>query len=155
MKENQAECLPAGAQAHPSENAVLRRANISAFWHCRQIHCGAGGTGGFEVALGANIETGIAILAQGGSIATYASDVFKPEIPYWPLVFSNANVFFIGSDDVPMEAKMEAARANNQALEAGWQGLAIAAKFPLDEIAEAHEFVERPANPGRVIVTIS
>jgi NADPH2:quinone reductase len=108
-----------------------------------------------EVAFGANIETDVAILEQGGSIATYASDVFRPEIPYWPLIFSNARVFFIGSDDVPMEAKLEATRAINQALEAGWQGLAIAAKFPLDEIAAAHEVVERPAKPGRVIVTIS
>lgn len=108
-----------------------------------------------EVAFGANIETDIEILAQGGSIATYASDVFRPEIPYWPLVFSNASVFFIGSDDVPMEAKMKAARAINQALEAGWQGLEIAATFPLDAIAAAHEFVEHPAKAGRVIVTIS
>ena len=33
--------------------------------------------------------------------------------------------------------------------------LSIAAEFPLDEIAEAHEFVERSAKSGRVIVTIS
>lgn len=108
-----------------------------------------------EVAFGTNIETDVEVLAQGGSIATYASDVFRPEIPYWQLVFSNARVFFIGSDDVPMEAKIEAARAVNRALEVGWRGLVIAARFPLDEIAEAHEFVERPAKPGRVIVTIS
>lgn len=108
-----------------------------------------------EVAFGANISTDTELLAQGGSIATYASDVFKPEIPYWPLVFSNASMFFIGSDDVPMAAKIEAAGAINQALEEGWQGLAIGAEFPLNEIAAAHEFVERPAKPGRVIVTIS
>jgi NADPH:quinone reductase len=108
-----------------------------------------------EVAFGANIKTDMEILAQGGSIATYASDVFRPEILYWPLVFSNASVHFIGSDDVPLQAKIEATRAIKQALEAGWQGLEIAAKFPLDAIAEAHEFVERSAKPGRVLVTIS
>ena len=108
-----------------------------------------------EVAFGANIETDIAILAQGGSIATYASDAFRPEIPYWPLVFSNASVCFIGSDDVPMEAKLAAARAINQSLESGWQGLAIAATFPLDEITAAHKFVEHPIRAGRVVVTIS
>lgn len=108
-----------------------------------------------DVAFGANIETDIEILAQGGSIATYASDVFRPELPYWPLVFSNASVFFIGSDDVPLAAKMEAARAINQVFEAGWQGPEIAATVPLDEIAAAHEFIERPTKTGRVIVTIS
>jgi NADPH2:quinone reductase len=107
-----------------------------------------------EVAFGANIETDIAVLAQGGSIATYATDVFRPEIPYWLLIFSNARIFFIGSDDLPVEAKIEAALAINQALEAGWQGLEIAERFPLEEIAQAHEFVEHPTKSGRVIVTI-
>lgn len=107
-----------------------------------------------EVALGANIEMDVAVLAQGGSIATYASDVFRPEIPYWPLVFSNARVYFVGSDDIPTEAKWEATRAINQLLETGWSGPKIAARFPLAEIAQAHEFVERPAKPGRVILTI-
>ena len=107
-----------------------------------------------EVAFGANIDTDVEVLAQGGSIATYATDVFRPEIPFWQLVFSNARIFFIGSDDIPTEARIEATRAINQALEAGWQGLEIAEKFPLDEIAQAHEFVERPAKSGRVIVTI-
>ncbi|CUS02280.2 Zinc-binding dehydrogenase family oxidoreductase [Candidatus Promineifilum breve] len=107
-----------------------------------------------EVALGANIETDVTVLAQGGSIATYASDVFQPEIPYWPLVFSNARLFFIGSDDVPPTAKKEAALAVNEALAAGWPGLDIAATFPLEAIAQAHEYVEHPTQPGRVIVTI-
>ena len=107
-----------------------------------------------EVAFGANIETAVAVLAQGGSIATYATDVFRPEIPYWPLIFSNARIFFIGSDDVPQSAKLEATRAINRAFEAGWQGLDIAQTFPLDEIAHAHEFVENATKRGRVIVTI-
>jgi len=107
-----------------------------------------------EVAFGANIAMDVAVLAQGGSIATYASDVFKPAIPYWPLVFSNTQVYFIGSDDVLLAAKREAALAINQALEAGWSGQKIAALLPLDDIARAHELVESPEKPGRVIITI-
>jgi len=107
-----------------------------------------------EVAFATNIKTDIEVLAQGGSIATYATEAPTPEIPFWQLVFINARIFFIGSDDVPAEAKTEAARTINQALEAGWQGLEIAKKFPLDEIAQAHEFVEHPTKSGRVIVTI-
>jgi NADPH2:quinone reductase len=60
----------------------------------------------------------------------------------------------IGSDDLPTEAKIEATHSINQALEAGWQGLEIAERFPLDEIALAHEFVEHPSRFGRVIITI-
>jgi NADPH:quinone reductase len=107
-----------------------------------------------EVAFAANIETDIKVLAQGGSIATYATNAPTPEIPVWQLVFINARILFIGSDDIPTEAKIEATRALNQALAAGWQGLDIAERFSLDDIAQAHEFVEHPTKSGRVIVTI-
>jgi len=100
------------------------------------------------------MTTNLKVLAQGGAIATYATNVPTPEIPVWQLVFLNARIFFIGSDDIPTEAKMEAARAINQALEAGWRGLDIAKHFPLEDIAQAHEFVERPTKSGRAIVTI-
>jgi NADPH:quinone reductase len=69
-----------------------------------------------EVAFGANIKTDTELLAQGGSIATYATNAPTPEIPVWQLVFINARIFFVGSDDVPAEAKIEAARALSQAL---------------------------------------
>jgi len=107
-----------------------------------------------EVAFDANIKADVEVLAQGGSIATYATGVPMPEIPVWLLVFGNARLFFVGSDDVPIEAKLEATRAINQALAAGWQGLNIAARFSLDDIAEAHEYVEHPTKSGRVIVMI-
>jgi NADPH2:quinone reductase len=107
-----------------------------------------------EVAFAANVRTDIEVLAQAGSIATYATNTPIAEIPVWQLVFINARMFFIGSDDVPPEAKNEAAHDINRALEAGWQGFEIAERFPLDDIAKAHELVEHPGKPGRVIVTI-
>ena len=107
-----------------------------------------------EVAFGANIKTDTEVLAQGGSIATYATNTPMPETPVWQLVFVNARLFFVGSDDVPAEAKIDATRDINKALEAGWKGLDIAEIVPLDQIARAHELVEHPAKPGRVIVSI-
>jgi NADPH2:quinone reductase len=106
-----------------------------------------------EVAFQANIKTDSEILAQGGSIATYATNA-TPEIPFWQLLFMNTRIFFVGSDDVPADAKIEATRDINQALEAGWQGLDIAARFPLEDIARAHECVEHPQEAGRTMVTI-
>jgi NADPH:quinone reductase len=108
-----------------------------------------------EVAFGANIKTDTELLAQAGSIATYATNTPMPETPVWQLVFVNARLFFVGSDDVPAEAKIDATRDINKALEAGWQGLDIAEIIPLDQIARAHELVEHPAKPGRVIVAIT
>ena len=108
-----------------------------------------------EVAFGANIKTDTEVLAQGGSIATYATNTPMPETPVWQLVFVNATLFFVGSDDVPTEAKIEATRDINSALEAGWQGLDIGEIVPLQQIARAHELVEHPAKPGRVIVAVA
>ncbi len=107
-----------------------------------------------EVAFAANINADVKALAQGGSIATYATNAPSSEIPVWQLVFLNARMFFVGSDDVPAEAKLEATRAIDQALEAGWQGLDIVERFSLNDIAEAHEFVEHPEKSGRVVVVI-
>ena len=107
-----------------------------------------------EVAFAANIERDVELLKMGGSIATYATNAAPPAIPFWQMVFKNIQLFFLGSDDFPPEAKAEAAREINSALEAGWSGFAIGERVPLKEIARAHELVEHPARPGRVVVTV-
>jgi NADPH2:quinone reductase len=108
-----------------------------------------------EVAFGTNIKNDTEVLAQYGSIATYATNVPMPETPVWQLVFVNARLFFVGSDDVPAETKLEATREINRALEAGWKGLDIGEIVPLDQIARAHDLVEHPVKPGRVVVAIT
>jgi NADPH:quinone reductase len=107
-----------------------------------------------EVAFGANIEADIELLKQGGSIASYATDNATPKIPFWLMVFKNIRAFFLGSDDFPTETKIQATRDLNAALEAGWSGFEIAERIPLSEITRAHELVEHPLRPGRVVVTL-
>jgi NADPH2:quinone reductase len=107
-----------------------------------------------EVAFGANVESDVELLKMGGSISTYATDNATPKIPFWQMVFKNIRVFFLGSDDFPVDAKIEAARDLNAALEAGWSGFKIAEQIPLSEIARAHELAERPVRPGRVVVML-
>ena len=107
-----------------------------------------------EVAFGANIATDLELLAVRGSVATYATDAGSPAIPFWPLLFKNIRVDFLGSDDFTPADKAEAARAVTEALAAGWVGMPIAARFPLEEIATAHEAVEASRHRGRVLVTL-
>jgi len=107
-----------------------------------------------EVAFADNIEADVQLLKSGGSIATYATHVETPKIPFWQMVFKNIRLFFLGSDDFPKEAKISAARDLNRALEAGWPGFEISERIPLAEIARAHELVEHPLRPGRVVVTL-
>jgi NADPH2:quinone reductase len=107
-----------------------------------------------EVAFGVNIESDVELLKMDGSIATYATDNAAPKIPFWQMVFKNIRIFFLGSDDFPVEAKIAATHDLNSALEVGWQGFEIAERIPLSEIASAHELAEHPARPGRIVVTL-
>ncbi len=106
-----------------------------------------------EVAFAANIASDERMLNLGGSIATYASNAPDATIPFWPLVFKNVRVFFLGSDDFPLDAKRQAARDLNDAIQKGWVGLPVGARFALEDIAEAHAFIEERKGSGRVVVT--
>jgi len=107
-----------------------------------------------EVAFDSNISADEPLLVLGGSIATYATGEPTPAIPFWPLVFKNVRVFFLGGDDFPAEAKLVAARALNDALEGGWPGFEVEARFPLESIAGAHEAVEERQVSGRVVLSL-
>jgi NADPH2:quinone reductase len=108
-----------------------------------------------EVAFGANIAADLEMLAIRGSVATYATDTDAPSIPFWPLLFKNVRVDFLGSDDFTPAEKIQATGAINEALFSGWEGLPIAEVFPLDDIALAHERVEAPRRRGRVVVLLA
>jgi NADPH2:quinone reductase len=107
-----------------------------------------------EVAFGANIATDLEVLAVRGSVATYATETESPALPFWPLLFKNIRVDFLGSDDFTAPDKTEAARAVNDALAAGWAGMPISERFSLDEIVAAHERVEAPRQRGRVVLVL-
>jgi NADPH:quinone reductase len=107
-----------------------------------------------EVAFGANIEADVDLLKNEGSIASYATDLATPKVPFWQMIFKNIRLFFLGSDDFPSEAKIAATRDINAALAAGWPGFEIAERIPLTEIARAHELVEHPVRRGRIVVTV-
>jgi len=107
-----------------------------------------------EVAFHANIAADEQVLRLGGSIATYATGNPTPAVPFWPLVFKNIAIFFLGSDDFPATAKAEATRTLNEALEQGWPGFDVRVRLSLEQIAAAHEMVERGAGAGRVVLNL-
>ncbi len=106
-----------------------------------------------EVAFAANIDVDVAILKQGGSIATYATNQNPASIPFWPLVFSNITVYFLGSDDFSLEAKRTAASDLAEALSDGWEGLSIGNIYTLEEIASAHLHIEN-RRKGRTLLQV-
>ena len=107
-----------------------------------------------EVAFAANVRADEKMLAVGGCIASYATNEDEPTIPFWPLLFKDMTIYLCGSDDVPLDAKREAAKALDALIAAGWSGPVIAEELPLESIADAHDAVDRGAR-GRVLLRIS
>jgi NADPH2:quinone reductase len=107
-----------------------------------------------EVAFAANVDTDVDMMKMGGSIGAYATDNAAPKIPFWLMVFKNIRLYFLGSDDFPLVAKLAATRDLNDALKAGWRGFEIGERIPLAQIAHAHELAEHPVRRGRVVVTV-
>jgi NADPH:quinone reductase len=107
-----------------------------------------------EADLAANIGEDAGLLAPGGTIAVHASGEPEPRMPWRALAARNISVHFLGSEHFPIRAGLAAARDLNGALKAGWPGPEIAARFPLPEIAGAHELVERSAPRGSVVLVV-
>ena len=106
-----------------------------------------------EVDFASNIALDASVIAIGGVICSYSTSSDQPQIPYWQLGFANTTLRLLGSDDFPAAVKDSAARALTEALVDGSLRSKIAARVPLEQIAEAHELVERGAG-GRVVVTV-
>ena len=108
-----------------------------------------------EVAFHANIAVDEQVLRQGGSIATFATGDPSPALPFWPLVFKNSSIHFLGSDDFTAGQKAEAARDLSAALTGGWAGYSIGQRFPLEHIARAHMAVDARTVEGRVVLDLT
>ncbi|ANS70206.1 oxidoreductase [Streptomyces lincolnensis] len=106
-----------------------------------------------EVALSDNADLDAEVVANDAVIAAYATRADRPQVPFWPLLFANVTLRLIGSDDFPVEAKRQAARDLTAAAAVGALTVDIGARYPLDEIAQAHDRVD-VGGRGRVLVTI-
>ena len=82
-----------------------------------------------------DLKSGISILSLRcvGRAAIVDGQVRRrpaPAIPFWPFVFKNVRLFFLGSDDFPAEAKLAAAGALSETLAEGeWPGFEVEAHF--------------------------
>lgn len=107
-----------------------------------------------EVAMSANADLDTAVVANDAIIAAYATRADRTEIPFWPMLFANTTLRLLGSDDFPAEAKRQAARDLTAAAAVGALTVDVAHRYPLEEIAKAHDHVDAGSR-GRVLVTVS
>jgi NADPH:quinone reductase len=106
-----------------------------------------------DVDFGAHIELNAKIVAVGATIASFATSIDRPSIPYWTLGFADTCLRLLGSDDFAPQVKAQAAAELTDALVGSALRSVIAARVPLERIVEAHEMVEAGA-AGRVLVQI-
>ena len=108
-----------------------------------------------EVDFGANIAVTEKIIAERGAIAAYASAAeMTPSIPFYPLLFRNARLWFllVYLLDPAMRRRGEAQLT--EWLEAGALSHAVAQTFALADTAAAHRAVEAGEKLGSVVVEI-
>lgn len=107
-----------------------------------------------EVDLGVNLVVSAEILRPFGGIAAYAT-VGKPvpELPYQALLRKNPVIRLVFVYTMPDEAKAQAiADIERWVKEGGRPQFAIAARFALDQVVEAHQTVERGEKIGHVLL---
>jgi NADPH2:quinone reductase len=105
-----------------------------------------------EVALGANLQLDLAVVRPHATIVTYAADAADPVLPVRACMTANLTLKFALLYGLPMAALEQAAADITVALAAGeLTGLPVH-KFPLADIAAAHEAAESGVL-GKVIVS--
>jgi NADPH:quinone reductase len=107
-----------------------------------------------EIDFAAHIDVDAAVIATGGAISAYATSADRPEIPYRKLAFADVSLHLLGSDDFPPAVKADAANELTAALLEGRLRAAVVARLALQDIAHAHEQVERGAG-GRVLLSVA
>jgi NADPH2:quinone reductase len=78
----------------------------------------------------------------------------EPALPFWSLLLKDLTVRFVLVYEMSRAAHEAAVAAITTALEHGALRHAIAARFPLDDIAAAHETQESGRPVGKVIVEL-
>lgn len=107
-----------------------------------------------EVDFGANHLADVAVLKVNGTIAAYSStSAPEPVLPYYAFANKGANLRFVQGFAIPAEERHAGHKRLAELAAAGKLAVAVAATYPLAEIAAAHERVEK-GSIGNVVVTL-
>jgi NADPH2:quinone reductase len=108
-----------------------------------------------EVELGGNLSDSLAILKPNGVISAYASEALPdPLIPFYSMLYKNLTLRFELVFLMPEEAKKSAVSDISNWLVDSLLHHHIADVYPLQDVAAAHEAVER-GPLGKVLLNLS
>jgi len=108
-----------------------------------------------DVEFGENIETTSELIAPNGTLVSYGSaKVMTPQLPFYPLMFKAVTIRLVLIYILPEAERATAIADLTRLLETRRLSHAVAEQFPLEDIASAHESVERAEKLGSVVVTV-
>lgn len=119
----------------------------------RALTGGRGADRVVEVDIAGNARLLPQVVARDGLCAVYGSNAAEACFPFFPMILSGAAVRFFIVYDLPDPVRRAAIAELTRWLEEGRLTHAIAATYPLERIAEAHEAVEGGKVIGNVVVT--
>jgi NADPH:quinone reductase len=106
-----------------------------------------------EVALGANLALDLAVLRPRGVVSTYADDPLR-DLPVRDLMVANATLAFVLVYGIGEQALDDAARGVSEAVAAQELPPMPAVRFPLDDVAAAHDAVQSGGVRGKVLIDL-
>jgi NADPH2:quinone reductase len=106
-----------------------------------------------EVALGANLPLDLAVSGPETVVVTYAADGDDPVLPVRACMAANVTLRFILLYGVPEQARSQAVADITAALNDGALSELPVHRFPLDDIAAAHEAAEAGV-VGKVVIDV-
>jgi NADPH2:quinone reductase len=107
-----------------------------------------------EVALGANLQLDLALAGPDTVVINYAADGEDPVLPVRACMTANVTLRFVLLYGVPAAALRQAAADIARALEQGALTALPVHRFPLEQVADAHDAVQQRA-VGKVLIDLT
>jgi NADPH2:quinone reductase len=107
-----------------------------------------------EVDFAANVNTDIEVLRSNGKVIVYGSGAPEIRVPFSPAIRKGARMIFFIVYSLDDDVRENAITDLTMLLEGNRLNHNIAARLPLDQIAEAHDLVEKGRASGNVVLEI-
>ncbi len=133
---------------------VINRRNEDVAARIKDVTGGKGVARAIEVDFSGNISWLPSVMSDYGLIAIYGSSEREAPVAFGPSILGNVGYRFFIVYNQPADLRQRAIASLNDMLAANQLKHSIAATFPLDEIAVAHEMVERGTAMGNVVIAL-
>lgn len=107
-----------------------------------------------ELDLAGNAEADLKMLKAGGECVVYGSSAGTLQLPFFPLIARNLQLKFFIVYHLALQDRERAVATLTRLLERGALQHNVAARLPLDKIADAHELVESGRAAGNVVLQV-